>query len=135
MESRQVVDLPEVIRYLTVEHQVFETCCPGCQCPVKAQFPQEVQAPVQYGPHLMATCVLLRCDQSIALNRVVSMLTDWFGHSPSEGTIDHWQTWAAQRLAPIDEQIAAGIAAAPCAGFDETMVRAAKKNHWLAPRV
>ena len=131
VESRQVVDLPEVIRYLTVEHQVFETCCPGCQCQVKADFPEQVQAPVQYGPNLMATCVLLRCDQSIALNRVVSMLTDWFGHSPSEGTIDHWQALAAQRLVPIDEQIAAGIAAAECAGFDETMVRAAKKNHWI----
>ena len=131
VESRQVVDLPSVMRYLTVEHQVLEACCPGCQCQVKADFPEGVQAPVQYGPNLMATCVLLRLDQSIALNRIVSFLTDWFGHSPSEGTIDNWQALAYRRLAPLEEQIAAGIAASQCAGFDETMVRTAGKNHWI----
>jgi hypothetical protein len=83
----------------------------------------------------MATCVLLRYDQSIALNRIVSFLTDWFGHSPSEGTIDNWQALAYGRLAPVDEQIAAGIACTECAGFDETMVRAAGRTTgfmWLA---
>lgn len=131
VEVRQVVDLPKVIRFFTTEHQVQEVCCPGCQCPVKADFPQGVNAPVQYGPNTQTTCTLLKVDQAISLERIVSFFTDWFGHSPSEGTIQNWIYRAATELEPIEEQIKTGIIKADCAGFDETMVRCCKKNTWI----
>jgi transposase len=70
-------------------------------------------------------------EQAISLERIVGMVTDWFGHSPSEGTIQSWIHLAAQRIAPIEEKIKEGIIGAASAGFDETMVRAAKKNAWI----
>jgi transposase len=70
-------------------------------------------------------------EQAISLERIVGMVTDWFGHSPSEGTIQSWVHLAAQRIAPIEERIKEGITRAASAGFDETMVRAAKKNAWI----
>ena len=130
-ETRQVVDLPETIRFQTVEHQALQVCCPHCQCKVKATFPAEVSAPVQYGPNIRATCMLLKLDQAISLERIVAFCTDWFGQSPSEGTLQNWIGEAHRRLEAVEQQIRAGIIAAPCAGFDETMVRSAKKNAWI----
>lgn len=131
VEARQVVDLPEVIRLLTVEHRALAVCCPGCQCQVKAEFPPHVSAPVIYGPHLQATATLLKMEQAISLERIVAMLTDWFGQSPSEGTIQNWIALASRRLAPIEAKIKEGIIASVSAGFDETMVRSGKKNAWI----
>jgi transposase len=130
-ETRQVVDLPEIIRFQTVEHQALEVCCPNCQRRVKATFPPDVNAPVQYGPNIQATCTLLKLDQAISLERIVAFCTDWFGQSPSEGTLQNWIGEAHRRLEPVEEWIREGIIAAPCAGFDETMVRSAKKNAWI----
>ena len=131
VEARQVVDLPEVIRLLTVEHRAHQVCCPGCQCQVKAEFPQHVSAPVVYGPHLQTTATLLKLEQAISLERIVAMLTDWFGHSPSEGTLQNWIALAAKRLVPIEAKIKEGIIASDSAGFDETMVRSDKNNAWI----
>jgi transposase len=131
IEARQVVDLPEVIRLLTVEHRAFAVCCPGCNCQVKADFPEHVTAPVAYGPHLQTTCTLLKMEQAISLERIVQMLADWFGHSPSEGTIQNWIGIASVRLAPIEAKIKEGIIQAASAGFDETCVRSGKKNAWI----
>lgn len=131
VEARQVVDLPEVIRLLTVEHRAFSVCCPGCNCQVKADFPEHATAPVAYGPHLQTTCTLLKMEQAISLERIVQMIADWFGHSPGEGTIQNWIGIASMRLAPIEAKIKEGIIQAASAGFDETCVRSGKKNAWI----
>ena len=131
IEARQVVDLPEVIRLLTVEHRAFAVCCPGCNCQVKADFPEHVTAPVAYGPHLQTTCTLLKMEQAISLERITQMIADWFGHSPSEGTIQNWIALAAGRLSAVEEKIKKGIIESASAGFDETMVRSEKKNAWI----
>jgi transposase len=131
VEARQVVDLPEVIRLLTVEHRAFSVCCPGCNCQVKADFPEHVTAPVAYGPHLQTTCTLLKMEQAISLERITQMIADWFGHSPGEGTIQNWIGIASVRLVPIEAKIKEGIIHAASAGFDETCVRSGKKNAWI----
>ena len=131
VEARQVVDLPEVIRLLTVEHRAHQVCCPGCNAKVKADFPEQVTAPVAYGPNIQATCALLKMEQAISLERITQMMTDWFGQSPSEGTIQNWIALAAGRLSAVEEKIKKGIIESVSAGFDETMVRSGKKNAWI----
>jgi transposase len=129
--SRQVIDLPAVIEFFTVEHQVLEVVCPHCQCSSQGEFPASVTAPVQYGPYLQTTCLLLKLDQAIALERIVRFLTDWLGHSPSEGTMMNWIALASARLEPVEKQIIAGIITSASAGFDETKVRSLGKNAWI----
>ena len=131
VETRQVIDLPEVIRFLTVEHQALQVCCPGCQCQVKAAFPEHVNAPVVYGPNTQATCLVFKMEQAIALKRIVQMISDWFGHSPSVGTIQNWIALASRRLVPVEQRIREGIIQSECAGFDETLVRCANNNFWI----
>jgi transposase len=128
---RQVVDLPAVIEFVTTEHQVAQVVCPCCQHLAQGEFPEHATAPVVYGPHIQTTCVLLKLDQAIALERIVTMLTDWFHHSPSEGTIMNWIALASARLKSVEKQIAAGIIASANAGFDETKVRSCGGNQWI----
>src|SRR5204862_7075638 len=53
VERRQVWDLPE-IRVQVEEHQIEEVSCPQCQNISRGTFPEEVRAPVQYGPRVAA---------------------------------------------------------------------------------
>jgi transposase len=129
--TRQVIDLPSVIEFFTVEHQALEVVCPHCQCASQGEFPASVTAPVQYGPYLQTTCILLKLDQAIALERIVRFLTDWLGHSPSEGTIMNWIAQVSARLVPAEKQIVSGIIASASAGFDETKVRSCGENAWI----
>ena len=57
-ERRQVVDLPPK-RLVITEHQAEAKIYPGCQQVTQADFPQEVRAPVQYGPAFGAVAVYL----------------------------------------------------------------------------
>jgi len=57
VERRQVTGIPPV-KAVTTEHQVLTVKC-GCGCETKAQAPEGVTAPVQYGPRLMGTGIYL----------------------------------------------------------------------------
>ena len=57
VERRQVIDIPPV-KAVTTEHQLLTVKC-GCGRETKAQAPDGVTAPVQYGPRLMGTGIYL----------------------------------------------------------------------------
>ena len=48
--ARQVFDLPEPTPLVVTEHRVHDCRCTGCGARSRASFPDEVKAPVQYGP-------------------------------------------------------------------------------------
>ena len=64
VERRQVIDIPPV-RAKTTEHQMLTLLC-GCGCETKAQAPDGVTAPVQYGPRLTGTGIYLRHGQFLS---------------------------------------------------------------------
>jgi transposase len=129
-ERRQVHDLPEV-RLLVREHQVEEVCCPTCQQVSRGNFPEEVEAPVQYGPQMRALAVYLHDYQLVPLARVRELLADLCGCVLSEGTVLRWVEDAAESLAPVVAQIADWVSASRLQHGDETGVRIAGKLHWL----
>jgi len=132
VETRQVIDLPDALRLATTEHRLLAHSCPSCRRQAKkGSFPAWVTAPVQYGPNLAGLCVYLKVFQALSLERLCQSLTDLFGQSPEEGTIQRWINQASGALVPIEQRIATGIAAAAVAGFDETSVRCAKRTTWL----
>jgi transposase len=88
VERRQVIDIPRV-RAKTTEHQMLTLLC-GCGCETKADAPDGVTAPVQYGPRLMGTGIYLWYGQFLSRDRACQALAEMFGCAPSPGALAHF---------------------------------------------
>jgi len=129
-ERRQVVDLPTT-RPLVTEHQALQVCCPQCQTVTVGQFPSDVTQPAQYGPGVKALAVYLQTYQHLPFERTQAYFRDVHQLSLSEGTLATAQVACAERLAPVEQAIRAGVTQAAVANFDETGLRVERKTHWL----
>ncbi len=129
VERRQVIDIPPV-KAVTTEHQVLTLKC-GCGCETKAQAPDGVTAPVQYGPRVMGTGIYLWHGQFLSRDRACQALSDLFGCAPSPGALAAAARKAAGFLAPALRAITRNLIAAEVAHFDETGFRTAGKLAWV----
>jgi len=69
-ERRQVFDLPEKITMEVTEHRAERGTCPCCARPVRATFPEGVNAPVQYGERTLAVVLYLQTYQLLPCERL-----------------------------------------------------------------
>ncbi|WAM20042.1 IS66 family transposase [Rhodococcus sp. JS3073] len=122
-------DLPP-IRVRVTEHQLVARLC-GCGATTRAEAPAGVSAPVQYGPRILAVIVYLCMGQYLSKQRTAQALSELFGTPVSAGTVSSATARAADDLDGFRAAVAAEIAAAEVAHFDETGFRAAGKLHWL----
>jgi transposase len=129
VETRQVFDLPE-IRHEVTEHQVLQTQC-RCGKLHRGAFPEDVSAPVQYGPRILATAVYLTNQQMMPLQRTAEAIDDLFGLSVSEATVVAACEEAEARLQPTVDAIAASFQSAPVAHADESGMRINGSLHWM----
>ena len=83
-QSRQVSGLPAPVLEVT-GHRRWQTRC-GCGHLQQGTFPDEVQAPVQYGPRFRALVVCLTQHQMLPAKRTGELLEAWCGVHPSTGT-------------------------------------------------
>ena len=74
-DRRQVFDLPPINVEVT-EHRTEIKTCPNCSCLNKADFPTDVQHPVQYGSRLKSVAVYLNQYQLIPFERLSEMFFD-----------------------------------------------------------
>ncbi|MEZ5324826.1 MAG: IS66 family transposase zinc-finger binding domain-containing protein [Verrucomicrobiales bacterium] len=74
-EKRQVFDLPKEITIEVTEHRAETGICPCCSKKVKASFPEEVTAPVQYGERIQTLVIYLHTYQLLPCER----LGEFFG--------------------------------------------------------
>lgn len=130
MERRQVTELPEVKAVVT-EHQLIGLACPGCGVKTKADAPEGVNAPVQYGPRASALAVYLWHGQFLSRDRAAAALADMFGCAPSPGAIAAMAARIAGFISPAISVIVKGLLACEAAHFDETGFRAADKLAWV----
>jgi transposase len=130
IRKRQVFDIPEP-RVQVSEHQAQITHCPCCQCQVMADFPQHVQAPVQYGPRIKALSVYLHQQQMIPEDRLEVLFQDVFSLPVSATTLANNSHAFAEQIAPLTQVIAQTLRTAPVKHLDESGVRVAAKLHWL----
>jgi len=130
IERRQVLDLPPK-RVVVIEHQAQQKYCPGCQQISTASFPQDVQAPVQYGAALGAVGVYLVQQQLLPYERACEVIEDLLGAAMSVGTLAGLVQRCAEQLAPVEQQIKAALSRAAVLHQDETGLYVAGKRHWM----
>jgi transposase len=129
VERRQVIDIPPV-KAVTTEHQMLTVKC-GCGCQTKAQAPDGVTAPVQYGPRIMGTGIYLWHGQFLSRDRACQALGEMFGCAPSPGALAAAARKTAGFLAPALQAITRRLIAAEVAHFDETGFRTAGRLAWV----
>ena len=129
-ERRQVFDLPP-LRLEVTEHQAEIKCCPISGLSVRAAFPADVEAPVQYGPHFRGLMLYLSNQQILPFDRLRQVCKDLFGQPLSLGTLATINARANAALAPVERAIIQAITRAPAVHADESGLRVAGKLHWL----
>lgn len=87
-ETRQVVELPP-INPIYIEHCCYSTIC-SCGCINKADFPEKVNAPIQYGETVENLVSYLNVNQYIPYKRIVSMFRGLFNIPLSRGKCEQY---------------------------------------------
>ncbi len=130
VERRQVVDLPPK-RLVILEHQAERKVCPSCQQVTQAAFPEDVRAPVQYGPAFGAVAVYLVQQQFLPYERACEVMQDLLGPTMSVGTLQALVQRCAEHLVPVEEQLKDALRQAEVLHQDETGLYVAGKRHWM----
>ena len=127
---RQVVDIPLPSAAKVFDHLQMQVKCSCGHC-CKGQFPENVNAPVSYGPNIMAMTSYLSTYQNVPFKRLTHLYETIFGLHISEGSVSNMLN-AMRKLSKTPyEMIRQKVAAGKVAGADETGVNVGGKNNWL----
>jgi len=129
-DCRQVFELPQPKLEVT-EYKSELKICPDCGSPVKAPFPQGVNAPVQYGPGFRSLLVYLQNQQLLPVNRISQIMADLFNAPVSEAAILDASRRSYENLASFEEALKKTLCGVPVLHVDESGARTANKLHWL----
>jgi transposase len=105
--------------------------CLCCGQTTKADAPDGVTAPVQYGPRAAAMGVYLWHGQFLSRGRACQALADMFGCNPSPAVIATAAKKIATFLSPAVSAIADALLAAEVAHSGETGFRVAGRLAWV----
>jgi len=130
-KARQVFDLPEPQPLVVTEHRAHECQCPNCGATTRAEFPEGVNAPVQYGARIAAFVVYLLHFQMLPEDRLALLMADLFGVKLCAATIANMSRSCANRVEGFVEALRNLVAAAPIKHMDETGFRIGGKTQWL----
>jgi len=129
-EKRQVFDLPEPTP-LEVTEYVADTVRCKCGRVHKAEFPEGVTQPAQYGPRVEATVTYFNQHQVVPYKRTQQLFEDLFGVHLSQGTIKNILHRAHLKLQDFQRRMTALLINQKVVHFDESGMRVLKKLHWL----
>jgi transposase/uncharacterized coiled-coil protein SlyX len=129
-ERRQVIDLPPK-RVVVIEHQAECKSCPHCQQLTQACFPEDVRAPIQYGPAFGALALYLVQQQLLPYARAREVLWDLTGQSMTVGTIETLVERCTSQLQPVEQQIKRALSHSAVIHQDETGLYVQGKRQWM----
>jgi transposase len=127
---RQEVEIPP-LKIITTEYQAEVVECECCGKINKADFPERINAPVQYGPRINAMIVYLSQYQLIPYERLKEAMSDFFEIEISEGTIYNILERCYDNLESTENRIEEEIKKSPVVHFDETGAYCAGKRDWI----
>jgi len=128
--ARQVFDLPKPQPLEVTEHRAHQCRC-ACGTQTRAAFPEDVRAPVQYGPRVCGTVLYLLHFQFLPEQRLAEAMADLFGIHLSTATIAAMSRACSARFSGFIAALIALIALAPVKHLDETGFRVGGKTWWL----
>jgi len=129
-DCRQVFEVPEP-KLEVYEYQGEIKVCPDCGKIIKAEFPEGVNAPVQYGPGFRGLLVYLQNQQLIPADRLKQMMSDLYGASVSVATILNASKRLYDNLDHFEESLVSSLVNSSIVHSDESGVRVGEKLHWL----
>jgi len=130
VESRQVFEIPQP-KVEVIEHRVEEKRCPCCGKNTRAEFPEDVRGPVQYGARVQALAAYFAHQHFIPVDRVCEIFEDVFDVSLSPGTCSNIDERLFQKLEAFESDLKTHLLAAQVLHFDETGMRCEKKLYWV----
>ncbi len=130
ISKRQVVEIPPV-NPIYIEYRQHSCTCPNCQHEQKADYPEGVNAPIQYGSSVIALISYLSVYQYLPFGRLKQLLKDLFNLPISEGSIDNILKRAAAKVGSIYEMIRQKIETATQVGSDETGAKVNGDKWWI----
>jgi hypothetical protein len=116
-----------------VEHRAEIKDCPYCGHTQKADFPANIQQPVQYGSGVKSLAVYLSNYQFVPYERMSDLFKDVFSLPISQGTLVNINKNCYDRLENFEAIIKNQLANAKVVNFDETGLRMEGKGKggWL----
>jgi transposase len=129
-DSRQVFDIPEIKLEVT-EHQAAIKECPFCGCINKAEFPEGITRPTQYGEKIKGLVVYLSQYQLLPYERLVDFMKDIFGFSISKGTVYNFNKQGYDLLKPVEEKTKELLKESSILHSDETGISCIKTLQWM----
>ena len=129
-QRRQVTEIPQV-RPVVTEHQMIERECACCGMRTRADAPDGVTAPAQYGPRLAALGAYLWHGQFLSRERACAALGEMFGCAPSPAVIAAAAKKIAAVIQPAVSAIVKALLASGVVHFDETGFRVAGTLAWV----
>ncbi len=131
-EKRQVLDLElSSIDTKITEHQSFSKICPECGYDNHDNaFASSVTPNISYGTTITAMISYLSVSQYMANKRIVSLLSNLFNLTLSEGSITNLLAKASRLSQSEIENIKRLLSKAPIVGIDETGCKVDGVKHW-----
>ena len=129
-ERRQVFEVPPM-QVEVSEHRAERKRCPCCGELNRAEFPEAVAQPVQYGARLQGIAAYLKNYGLLPYQRTAELFEDLFSIPISVGTLVSINEWCGQQLVAVNETIRSALQEQPVIGVDETGMSVEGELWWL----
>lgn len=129
-ERRQVFDLPPK-KYIVIEHRGEIKECPRCGEINRAEFPEDVKSPVQYGPRAKATAAYLTNYQLLPYERTGELFEDLYSLPICQATLVNTNYACADLLVEEEKVRKEQLIGSPVVHFDESGFKVEGNRQWL----
>jgi transposase len=129
--KRQVFDLPKPPPLESTQYNALEYHCDNCECLIHAEFPDGVNAPVQYGSRLAAWLVYMKDELLLPFKRIETFFRDLMDVPISSATIDQARKTIYQNLEQWEQALIKKLINEDVLGADESGLRVNQDQYWL----